>query len=475
MRNLIAVLASATLLSGCAFRGDVSRMSVDFNATVASSANELTLLNVLRAREHQPLHFTSFSLVRGNIQFTGGAGFNTVIRGAGTTTDTDPAGKVATSVAEGVETFTPNLSAQVVTGPNFDIAVFDTQEFYQGILTSVPTTTVAHYLYQGWRSDLLMYLLVQRVNFRASSDIKGPDGKLIFKKGNLVGSIETMPQAGETDRFRAFVECFELAPEAAQVAPVDLAPVSRLSEITMEDLKQLDGETLELSQSLTANKERDKRIFIRRPASGLERLRLFLRDDNAKTIGMDRDRRELACLAATGFRLLPETGAAAMPGTAAARSLAEPAQSERHGAHPEGEGEDAASVSRGTLVARRESDLGTRLLKIQAGLSLPVDVEFVFRSVDGVFTFLGDYLREYDKVSTRYTVEEQPLFQVAEKPRAGQALIATRLNGRRYAVLEQPGETHKTTMRIIALLQQLVNLQKKSADKPATQAVRVID
>jgi hypothetical protein len=437
--------------AGCAFKGDVHRMSVDFNGAVANTANELTLLNVIRAKDYQPLHFSSFSLVRGSISFQGSAGTDASLKGRQTTTKTDAARNIATDVVNGVDTFTPKFGAQLTSGPSFDIAVYDTQEFYQGILTSLPPSTVAHYLYQGWRSDLISYLLVQRVNYRARETFTVGSGAnaITYRKGDIVRSIETAPHGDGAEEFKELVKCFELQPVAEQPPAVPLAPASRLAEVKISELALLDGKSLDLEGTMSANPANDTAVMVRRVRPGRDSLRLFLIDKSQAG----------ECGGRTGFAL-------------ATNSDGTPSLQASNDSH-----DDVVTVNRGYYSLTGGTSAEERLKRVEdlqnAKTRVPVNVEFVLRSVEGVFAFLGDYLRSDDDQRNVYQVEGQRIFDVREGNPPARVFASAALGGRRYFIT--PDESNRQSMQVIALLQQLVNLQKKSTDKPATQAVRVLE
>src|SRR5215475_7608776 len=90
---------AAFVCAGCAFRPQTTRMAVDQNDFVAQTTNRQTLLNVLRAREREPIHYTTFGPVSGTMRATGGAGLNPVINGDSgslTTTNTGTTNRGAT-------------------------------------------------------------------------------------------------------------------------------------------------------------------------------------------------------------------------------------------------------------------------------------------------------------------------------------------------------------------------------------------
>jgi hypothetical protein len=167
-------------------------MAVDYNDFVAQTTNRQTVLNILRAREREPMHFTSFAEVFGQIRGTGSASLGAAFNGdSGARTGTDtlvtnagPNG-VVTGTAEtvtdtvtdniGATNFTPSIGLQVTTGTDFKVAANTTDEFYKGILNPVSPATVIHYLRQGFPPDLMSHLLIGRLEF--SAVITRPDGK----------------------------------------------------------------------------------------------------------------------------------------------------------------------------------------------------------------------------------------------------------------------------------------------------------
>lgn len=473
--------------SGCAFKGDVHRMGVDYNSTIANTANDLTLLNVIRAKDYVPLHFTSLGAIRGKIGLNAGTSVGSTVQGDATTTTNSAADGLSTVVAEGVESLTPGLSASLNTGPDFDIAVHDTQEFYQGISTAVPAETIAHFLYQGARSDFISFLLVQRVNFTAHEDFSTTDaeGKPVeYKKGEVIHSIDTSPHAPSAAEFAKLIRCFELSPVAEKGAPVSLATAARLDKVELKDLALLDGKKLDLAGgAMTRQGDADSKVMIQRVGESSDSLKLFLYDE------ADPD----ACALSTRFKI-ELTG-----------------EQVTDGGNPD-DHKDVLRVTRGRLLqaalpsiatdTEKTAALGSLMSKphrrpesgpgskgptiYPAGSAYPVDVSFVFRSVEGIFQFVGDYIRTDDdpKLTLPYWIEgrgekvRRRLFDVWEtKPANAFVLASARHLGRTYYVLktDRDDENYRYTMSVLGLLQQLTNLQKKSSDKPSTQSVRVLN
>ncbi len=137
-------LCLALATSGCAMGGTISRMSVDYNEAVARMFDEQTLLNILRAKERMPQHYTSVSALRGNVTVKANAGLELTLE-------------------QGPNTHTPSIGGSIENGSEVDVSVDDTQTFYQGITQSVDQNVVAHYLQQGWDPRMIAMLLIESI------------------------------------------------------------------------------------------------------------------------------------------------------------------------------------------------------------------------------------------------------------------------------------------------------------------------
>lgn len=430
MRKCI-ILASAVLLSGCAFPRAVQRIGVEYNSAVAGMANELTLLNILRAKEDLPLHYTGVTRLDGSIIVKGGANVNGTFR-ANQTTDTDATATTTTTandtvgtlrtvtqqILEGVDTVTPTVSGEVTTGPSFGIAIYDTQAFYQGILGAIPFSTVENYISQGYSDQLLMRLFVERIDFREET----PQGA-----GRILFSWQNAPSGTLAAAFAENIECYRLTGTPYRPAPVDLVPVSRLRRdqqgnligLTLQEIALLDGRTLGLSDRMALPAD-DARVFVQRlsPEQRIAELELL---DACKSSGGD-------------FRL-PDRPPPAQVYLGNARAVVL--------------GNDGSS---NTTVSVRP--------------------QMVFRSTESVIRFVGQYLREYERDRNSVPLlDGAPLFS-AKAQNSGAAVVSTSLLGRRYAIVED--DNRRRNMQVIALIQQLVNLHKSASERPVTVPVRVL-
>lgn len=150
------ILAGTMVLSGCAFKQQTTSMAMDHNEFVASTTNQQTVLNILRARDRQPMHFTSFTKVTGNLAGQVKAGLTTALNGnsaAGSTQN------------YGATNYTPNLGMQVDTSTLFDINIDADKEFYQGIMGPLDPGTLVYFLKQGFPEDLMNNLFISQMHF----------------------------------------------------------------------------------------------------------------------------------------------------------------------------------------------------------------------------------------------------------------------------------------------------------------------
>ena len=111
VRPSAAALPAALLSPGCSLGRDIARHSVDYNTTVERATDSVLLLNVLRARDRVPLHFSAIGAIHGSLGLSAGFGYD--LTGA-SVNGTLPAILGSTS-------------------PSFDIGPLDRQEFARGI------------------------------------------------------------------------------------------------------------------------------------------------------------------------------------------------------------------------------------------------------------------------------------------------------------------------------------------------------
>ena len=456
MGRKIAALLGALLCSGCAFQSQVDRATVDYNQAVASSTNDLTLLNVVRAMKRQPLHFTSLSKISGSFRVTGRAGLNTDIVESGGTDTLTPAGALASRTATiGPERFAPSAGAEVTAGPSFDIGILDTQEFYQGILRSVEPDVVGSFLQMGWPSDLLTALFVERIELHIPSGARNtrleqelrPDPAR-WERPETVWILANDPDDPvSSPHFGQFLKCFRLRPAVAPAKATPLWPVKELGALKMSDLVLLDGQKLALSHPHGDEARMVERPGASAPTIGLLELKTeaegacafeFVRDDDnrlrrALSVDIYHKPQKQAELEA----LLPQ----------------EP--------HAGGHGMRVEVTRPGEQNLIKERD------------QVPATIHIVLRSAQAVIYYLGEYARgSLNGSGSPYRLPDGMNVIDVQKGRVPGAFATARLDGELFSI---PNDSEGRSLATVALVQQILNLQKSAKDKPTTTSVRVVD
>ena len=433
----IALLLAFT---SCSFQNRAQRINVDYNKTIEGITNELTLLNILRAKEGMPLHYTSVQRLSGSITLKAAAGFNAQIKAniptdtTSTTTAVAPAGTTLTDVVSravlsGGHIYMPSIGTEVNTGPSFDVSILDSQAFYQGILASVPVATVNNFLLQGFDSKRLISLLAARIELRLKKD--KPPG-FSKPKGALLSTLSNDDEDRTDDSFTKFIACYTFSGANAKPADTAIAPMSRVTDtrerrsLTMQDLALLDGAKLVLSGPISDDPSHDRTIMVMRPAEKQHVLQL----SRASTCP---DQEQI------------------INGKAVTLSPEPPAESPYVGS---GQVEVLADDRSRTIL-------------------VDADIAVIFRSPEGVIQFLGRCLQTAQAQDGRILCKagDEVLFALRQGS-APDALISSRVLGERYYVAND--EYRRATMEVIALIERLINLQKSATDRPVTIPVQVV-
>jgi len=167
--TVLSGLSLASLLTGCAIptKEDIARSTTEFNLVAEKAGNEMLLLNIVRASKRRPMYFTSIGKLTGNKTFEYSTGSITI-----------PFGRIGTGT-NGSYSIAP--SAGYKNSPLFDVAVLNTKEFTNGIMTPVPMKTIEYYWSQGWHPDMLLHLFIRRI------DIIDKEGKVLKEYHNYPG------------------------------------------------------------------------------------------------------------------------------------------------------------------------------------------------------------------------------------------------------------------------------------------------
>ncbi|HEV2568448.1 hypothetical protein [Sphingomonas sp.] len=438
-RSALALLLLAT--SGCAFRSQVSGMAVEYNEFVAEATNRQTVVNILRARSREPLHFTSFAKVLGTARVEGTAGLDLTANGNGGEQLPGGGGFATSKRTLGATNLTPRLGVRINSGTDFEIGVNATDDFWKGITTPVAPATIVHLLRQGWERDLISYLFVHKIDF--AGRITDPKGQTVATLP--LGALRNAPDYEATvEPFTNLIRCRTLY--------YSLAEAAEGSEFTITF-----AENMEVSAP------------IRREACA--RFEKGLRDQFQQALSSQGV--TLPPLAPDGTTDAPSaTGA---PGTDPFRGRS------HHGAgappgpgvtSPNGAGFTATDYFRGLVPAGYKTEL-------------LVDVSL--RSVEGMINYLGEYVRTVNERPLAYGRCEDgqfrqciPLIVIKPAEEAGNAepFITVDYKGKSY-IVPLSGEDIRSgagfSSQVIGLVQTMLNLHRSSKDLPSTPLVRVIN
>lgn len=439
--RLIALAALLCTSSGCAFRSQVSGMAVEYNEFVAEATNRQTVVNILRARSREPLHFTSFSKVLGTARIEGTAGFDAGINGNGREAVPQAGGGFATSRQTfGPTNLTPRLGVRINSGTDFEIGINATDDFWKGITTPVAPATIVHLLRQGWERDLVSYLFVHKIDFA---------GRVTDPSGNVVATVP--------------LGALRNAPDYEFTVP----PFTNL--IRCRTLYYALSETGERSEfAITFSENMEVEETIRREACA--RFEQDLRSDFQKglqsrniSLGESGQRQPNGGLAA------PNSGADPFQGRAnyVAGASPDPGATSPNGA--------------GFTATNYFQDL------VPPGYKTELLIDVSLRSVEGMINYLGEYVRTKNERPLAYGRCENgefgqciPLIVIEPAGELGEVEPFIRVEHKgEYYVVPLSGEDIRTkagfSSQVIGLVQTMLNLHRSAEDLPSTPLVRVIN
>jgi hypothetical protein len=134
-----AAVFAFLLLASCESMS-MSGQTIAYNEAVAKSTNEFFLLNVLRARDRFPLYYT---------------------RTTGATSAFGATPGVTVGISD--KSLTPSATISAPGSNTVSLANLDDQKFMRGILTPVSFATLGFYLDQGWTKEVVLLMLLEKI------------------------------------------------------------------------------------------------------------------------------------------------------------------------------------------------------------------------------------------------------------------------------------------------------------------------
>lgn len=154
--RLIFALGAALALSGClSMRTPMTDFATDYNRVIADTRNEMILLNIVRSMRREPTHYSALGSINGNVSVSASAGAGL----SGIIDDIDASASTGISVRS---------------GPSFSVVPLSSSDFSRGILRPIEADVVRLFSEQGWGSQILIPLFVERIECGGRTYVNDP-------------------------------------------------------------------------------------------------------------------------------------------------------------------------------------------------------------------------------------------------------------------------------------------------------------
>jgi hypothetical protein len=216
-RRLAAVFALGLVASvgtGCTYYPSLASDAVAYNEAVEDSQNRILLLNVVRAAQRRPMHFSELSKITGKTTETLQLGL------------AFPFGRGA-SMRDSAATL-----ASIAGGPTYDVGVLATKEFISGIMTPVNPSLFKYYWDQGYSRKVLLLLFVREIRLGGSTYENYPPDLKKFR--DFVRKVEEL--LGENLTPVALMKPVKVAGPFSQI-PLEAAIQAHAQKLTIVEEK----------------------------------------------------------------------------------------------------------------------------------------------------------------------------------------------------------------------------------------------
>jgi hypothetical protein len=145
------------MITGCSLAPAINHDVSDYFLVNDLAANRIILLNILRAKDGAPLHFSELSQVRGQLSI------------GATAATTFPFGPYshATTIPRELAT----IGGTVSSSPSFDIASLDTKDFTDGVMSPISPRTLEFFLDEGIDYRMVLMLLISGIRTAGSDEM----------------------------------------------------------------------------------------------------------------------------------------------------------------------------------------------------------------------------------------------------------------------------------------------------------------
>ena len=261
----VTVFACLIGLQGCVSPTALDHAVIGYDEATSEILSELLLLNIARAHQHQPLHFTGVSNIAATFNFQFNAGATPAVTG--------PTGSL----------MTPIFGGTVSENPTISIVPMEGEEFTRRLLTPFQENKLTMLLRQGADVDLILRLLAGELRIENGDRDKVYNNKPSDRPGYQLFRQAVSHISSVQDRHALFVE--PLLFDTDWELPLEALPPERLVELQKEFKVAVNSE----SRKLKLRKRVTGRIILTnydpQMLSNDERIRLNEEADN----GADND------------------------------------------------------------------------------------------------------------------------------------------------------------------------------------------
>ncbi|WP_445366647.1 hypothetical protein ACH5Y9_15000 [Methylomonas sp. BW4-1] len=231
----VMLLSSLLGLQACVSPSALDYAVIGYDQATSDILSELLLLNIARAHQHQPLHFTGVSNIAATFNFQFNAGATPAVTG--------PTGSL----------ITPIFGGSVSENPTISIVPMEGEEFTKRLLTPFQESKLTMLLRQGADVDLILRLLAGELRIENDHQDRVYNNKPSDKDGYRLFRQVVSHLSSIQDRNALFVE--PLLFDANWELAADALPPERLVELqkTFKVVYDAENRQLKLSKRVTGH------------------------------------------------------------------------------------------------------------------------------------------------------------------------------------------------------------------------------
>jgi len=184
----LAVLAGLMGLQGCVSPTALDRAVMAYDQVTTELLSKQLLLNIARAHQHQPLHFTGVSNIAATFNFQFNAGATPAMTG------------------ESGSLLTPVFGGTVSENPTISIVPMEGEEFTRRLLTPFQESKLTMLLRQGADVDLILRLLAGELRIESAGQNTIANNKPADKNGYRLFRQSVAHLSSIQDRHALYVE-----------------------------------------------------------------------------------------------------------------------------------------------------------------------------------------------------------------------------------------------------------------------------